>query len=186
MGDQECWRIAKDLGGYDIRNSLPEGTTLTPDPRPSDELYVHRFVNEVVQDREALENATSTQASAFFRRWALERWGGGEKYFSAAGPRLKTAILFDEETVTQLQSLAAHEFAGANPGKEAWHAAGSFWVEAELVQRDLNQGFLEWFRVGFWDLEDFWFNRDVAEPAVGGCWKLDVRFPRDWCYTWNY
>jgi len=58
-------------------------------------------------------------------------------------------------------------------------------VEAEPVQRDLNQGLLEWFRVGFKDLIDFWFGRYITEPAVSGCWKLDDRFPGDWCYTWN-
>jgi len=188
IGDRERWRTAEDLGGFYIRSSLPEGATVTPDPRPSDELYVHRFINEVVQDREALENATPTQASAFFRRWALERWDGGEKYFSAAGPRLKTAILFDEETVMQLQGLAAYEFAGENTREEAWGAAGGFWVkmvEAEPIERDLNQGLLEWFRVGFRDVLDFWFRREITEPAVSGCWKLDDRFPGDWCYTWN-
>ncbi|KAK3896444.1 hypothetical protein C8A05DRAFT_40024, partial [Staphylotrichum tortipilum] len=167
-GDQVCWWTAENLGSFDIRSSLPEGATLTPDPRPSDKLYVHRFVNEAVQDREALENATPTQACTFFRRWALERWDGEEKYFSAAGPRLKTVILFDDETVVQLQSLAAHEFAGENPGKEASDAGAGFWVkmvEAEPKQRDLNQGLLEWFRVGFWDLANFWFDRDITEPA---------------------
>jgi len=63
-------------------HSWPETEHITT-PRPSDERYVHRFVNEVVQDREALENATPTQACAFFRRWSLERWDIEEKHFSA-------------------------------------------------------------------------------------------------------
>ena len=43
-------------------------------------------------------------------------------------------------------------FANENPGKEASYAAGGFWVkivEAEPIERDLKQGLLEWFRVGF-------------------------------------
>jgi len=58
----------------------------------------------------------------------------------------------------QLQSLAAHEFAGENPGQEASGAAGGFWVkmvEAEPKQRNLNHGLLEWFQVGFGDHCDF-------------------------------
>ncbi len=98
-------------------NKLPEGVSTAADPRPSDEFYVRRFVNDVVEDREALQDATPAYTSAFFRRWALERWDGDEWRFLAAGPRLETAILFDEETVAHLQGLAEYDFtAGENPG----------------------------------------------------------------------
>ena len=191
VANRECRGVSEDL--VDLRDrckKLPEGASAAADPRPSDELYVRRFANDVVQDREALQDATPAQASAFFRRWALERWEGDEWRFSAAGPRLKTAILFDEETVAHLQGLAKYNFsAGGNSGKEAWMAAREFWVkmvEAEPKQRDLGQGLLEWFRVSFWDLEWFWFGRDWEEPACSGRWKFDQRFPGEWCYQWHY
>ena len=189
MADRECWRVTNDLETLRNQGRLPMGAPTTADPRPSDELYVRRFVNDVVQDRAALGEATPTQACAFFRRWALERWHGEEWRFSAAGPRLKTAILFDEETVAQLQGLVAHDFgAGEDPGGEARRVARENWVkmvESEPKQRDLSQGLLEWFRIGFGDIHDFWFSRYITEPSVSGCWKLDDQFPGEWRFTWN-
>ena len=191
MADWECRGVADGL--KDLRDRckrLPEGVSTAADPRPSDEFYVRRFVNDVVQDREALQDASPAQASAFFRRWALERWDGDEWRFSAAGPRLKTAMLFDEETVAHLQGLAEYDFTvGENPGLEAWTTSREFWVkmvEGEPKQRDLGEGLLEWYRVSFWDLDWFWFGRDREEPATSGGWKLDQRFPGEWCYQWNY
>ncbi len=190
LAAQECRWVADGLADLRTRgNRLPVGVATTADPRPSHELYVRRFVNDVVQDRAALDGATATQASVFFRRWARERWDGEEWAFSAAGPRLKTAMLFDEETVAQLQGLAAYEFGvGEDLGGEADRVAREYWVkmvESEPKERSLNEGLLEWFRVGFWDLEDFWFNRYINEPSVSGCWKPDDRFPGDWRYEWN-
>ena len=144
--DGECWRVTNDLETLRNQGRLPRGTPTTADPRPSDELYARRFVNDVVQDRAAHDKATPTQACAFFRRWALERWHREEWCFSAAGPRLKTAILFDEETVAQPQGLVAQDWcAGEDPGGEARRVAREYWVkmvESEPKQRDLNQGLL--------------------------------------------
>jgi hypothetical protein len=125
------------------------------------------------------------QVCAYFRQWALKRWHRDERYFSAATPRLKTAILFDEETVTQLQSMAERDLSGKN---ELWEAGREFWVkmiEAEPKLREganMDQGVTDCFRVRLEHLEQYWFDRDRSDPAYM-VWEVDQRFPGEWFFT---
>jgi hypothetical protein len=181
--DAEIARVAEDYERLRTRGQLPEGVAV--DRRPSDEFYVNRFVNEVVQDQEQLENAAVADVCAYFRRWALARWHMDERYFSAATPRLKTAILFDEETVTQLQGVGACRFAEKG---DVWKMGREFWVkmvEAEPKERggpNMNQGVTDCFRVRLQHLQLYWFDRDRSDPAYM-VWEVDERFPGEWFFT---
>jgi hypothetical protein len=181
--DAEIARVAEDYERLRMRGQLPEG--VAADPLPSEEFYVNRFVNEVVQDKEQLENAAVADVCAYFRRWALARWDMEERYFSAAGPRLKTAILFDEETVAQLQGVAAYGFAEEDDVRKV---GSEFWVkmvEAESKERggpNMNQGVTDCFRVRLKHLVLYWFDRDRSEPA-DMVWEVDERFPGEWFFT---
>jgi hypothetical protein len=176
---RECNYVTERLHRIQRNHSrgLPAGVPDTGDARPSDEFYIKGFVNEVVQDRAELEHAAVAQACAYFRRWSLARFKQEERYFSAASRRLKSAILFDAETVEHLQGLAARELAEDH---DVWVAGREFWVkmvEAEPEERHMRPGLTDCFRVEVGLLEDYWFERDRARPARGMLWKEDDRFP---------
>jgi hypothetical protein len=183
-GEGECRWVTERLQQQQrTRQKLPAGVPDTADARPSDEFYVHRFVTELVQDREQLNNATIPQACNFFRRWALARWQKEEKYMSASSPRLKSAILLDAEAVAHLQGLAARELVDRD---ELSEAGKEFWVkmvEAQPEPRDMLPGLSDYFRVELGLLEEYWFDRDYAHPAWKMAWRRDDRFPGEFFYN---
>ena len=182
-GEAECEWVTEKLQELQLHRRLPESVPNTADARPSDEFYINRFVTEVVQDKDELNNATIPEACAYFRRWSLARWPKEERYFTAASPRLKSAILFDAETIAQLQGLAAR---GLVNDREVSEAGKEFWVkmvEAEPEQRDMEPGLSDCFRVPLGLLEDYWFERDRSHPATEMLWETDERFPGELFFT---
>jgi hypothetical protein len=163
---------------------LPEGIAVTADPRPGDELY-ERFVADVVEDREGLEGATGRDGlRTYFKRWALERWDSDEALFSAASPRLKTAVVLDEETVAQLQGLKE---ALENEGEMAWYEVGKrFWVKmVEAVPEEragpgMNMGVVDVYCMQLGGIIEFYWQRDLRSPAYLSSWKQDEGVPGGW------
>ncbi|KAK8091859.1 hypothetical protein PG997_002220 [Apiospora hydei] len=84
----------------------PAKSTTKPDRRAEDEL-AKRFINDVLEDREALADDTVGQVSAYFGRWASARWKPKPMppnipvivYHSR---RLQSCILLDAETIEHL------------------------------------------------------------------------------------
>lgn len=183
IAEGECQSVTEHLQRLKLSNQLLEGKSDIADPRPSDKFYIKRFVTEVVQDKYELDSATIPQVCAYFRRWSLARWHKEERYFSAASPRLKSAILFDEETVAHLQGLAEHEFVDPLDvrvsGREFWVKM----VEAEPKKRNMRQDLTDCFRVKLELLEEYWFERDMHDPATEMLWKTDERFPGEWFFS---
>ncbi|KAH6617431.1 hypothetical protein F5144DRAFT_392328 [Chaetomium tenue] len=184
MARRECRGVTDRLQRLQRSRQLPAGVSTTGDARPSDEFYMKRFVTELVEDKAGLKHAAVPgEVCAYFRRWSLARFAKEEKYFSAASPRLKSAILFDEETVEHLQGLAAGELDGdpevSVAGKEFWVKA----VEAEPEKRNMRPGLSDCFRVPVGLLDEYWFERDRAHPAYEMLWKEDERFPGELLFT---
>ncbi|KAH6846949.1 hypothetical protein B0I37DRAFT_373934 [Chaetomium sp. MPI-CAGE-AT-0009] len=183
MARRECHGVTERLQRLQQSRQLPAGVPDTGDARPSDEFYIKRFVTELVQDRAELEGAAVPQVCAYFRRWSLARFDKEERYFSAASPRLKSAILLDAETVEHLQGLAGRDL---SDNQKMWVTGKEFWVkmvEAIPEQRDMRSGLTDCFRVVVGLLEDYWFERDRAHPAWKMLWKEDNRFPGELFYS---
>ncbi|KAK3291644.1 uncharacterized protein B0H64DRAFT_409644 [Chaetomium fimeti] len=175
--------VTGELQRLKLNRQLPEGMPDTADERPAEEYFVKRFNTELVQDKSELDGASIAQMCAYFRRWALTRWHKEEIYFTAASPRLKSAILFDAETVAHLQGLAARGLVG---DRDVYEAGKEFWVkmvEAEPEKRNMRPGLSDCFRVPVGLLEDYWFVRDARHPATEMMWKTDERFPGELFFT---
>lgn len=174
--------VTGQLKRMDDLGKLPEGIAPTADPRPGDELY-KRFVLDIVEDREGLEGVAGRDVCAYFKRWALEKWGREEWLFSAASPRLKTAMLLDEETVAHLQGLAE---ALEDRGKMTLYEVGNkFWVkmvEADPEERygpKMNMGWVDVYRLRLGRITGFYWDRDMKAPAYLP-WKQDEGVPGGW------
>ncbi|KAK8022432.1 hypothetical protein PG993_013199 [Apiospora rasikravindrae] len=147
-----------------------------PDRRAEDEL-AKRFVNDVLEDREVLADATVGEVSEHFRRWASARWKPmpmPPNFFSAyKSRRLKSCILLDAETIEQLQE--ATTLMNDSTVLELYPRLKQFWVkavEAEPQRRneddDGNGGSLwcDCYRVRIHELAQFWW--DGAYVALAG------------------
>ncbi|KAK4122292.1 hypothetical protein N657DRAFT_635080 [Parathielavia appendiculata] len=181
------YRYMRAVADAEIRSGVP--LLYLVDPRPSEEFYVNRFINDVLQDRERLENATVAEACAYFRRWALYCcwYGSEERYFSSAvGPRLKTAILFDDETAAQLQGVAKRRFFKGELNCVTVRSEHCVMlVEVEPKGRGgpgMDQGVTDCFRVRLVHLLRCWFDRDRKDPAYM-LWEVDERSSVEWFFT---
>jgi hypothetical protein len=180
--DAEVHMVTQQLQQMYDSGKLPEGISATADPRPGDELY-KRFVVDVVEDREGLEGTTGRDLCTYFKRWALERWDEGEAMFSAASPRLKTAVVLDEETVAQLRGV---EEALEGEGEMAWYEVGKrFWVkmvEAVPEEREgpsMNKGVVDIYCMQLGGIVNLYWDRDMRSPAYMS-WKQEEGVPGGW------
>lgn len=87
---------------------------------------------------------------------------------SAASPRLKSCIVLDAETIEQLKGIPDGLLDLSD--REIRPIGAKFWVkmaEAEPKSRSHTPRaeLVEIYRVRLVDLEQFWFMRDIREPA---------------------
>ncbi|KAK0753675.1 hypothetical protein B0T18DRAFT_397554 [Schizothecium vesticola] len=180
--DADVHVVTQQLQQMHDFGKLPEGISATADPKPGDELY-ERFVVDVVEDQEGLEGTTGTDLCTHFKRWALERWDKDEAIFSAASPRLKTALVLDEETVAQLQGV---KDSLENEGEMVWYEVGKrFWVKmVEAVPEErggprMNQGVVDVYCMQLVGIVNFYWDRDMRSPAYMS-WKQEEGVPGGW------
>ncbi|KAK8109607.1 hypothetical protein PG999_007744 [Apiospora kogelbergensis] len=158
----------------------PENMAETADRRIEDE-FERRLVNDVLEDRDLLDDATVDQARAYFLRWAQERFDifhppPTEQSQTPANfrfrdcepcsPRLFACILFDAETVEHLQ--------GVPEPAELYPQLRQFWVkmvEAQPVPRQssyyTNDGSMcDVYRVRLANLVGFWADTSDGNPET--------------------
>ncbi len=176
--DDEARHITSSIE-YKVKwSGWPERVPACTDTALFDE-FLKRYVNDVLQDRDALEGASVTECYAYFKRWAIDHWHLDPKYISAASPRLKSAILMDAETIDQLQNFP-EDIGDQMP----FAVASKFWVkmiEAEPRPRGGSRttewGMVDCYRVRVADLISFWFGRTWNEPA-NKTWQTDLQDPQ--------
>jgi hypothetical protein len=182
--DEEARSVTAALEKLDRWNDLPAGLPTTADTTLNEQ-FTQRFVNDVLQDHDVLDQAPIPQVCDYFRKWALAHWHQDPHTISAASSRLKSAILLDAETIDQLQDVPLEI-----PDEEIFSVGQQFWVkmvEAEPVPRlgwqDARDGMTSCYRVRLCDLIPFWFERNRRDPAhlADG---TDDRYPGT--YFWQY
>ncbi|KAK8073457.1 hypothetical protein PG994_004356 [Apiospora phragmitis] len=149
----------------------PEDFAQTADRRIEDEFY-KRFVNEVLEDRDVLSDASVDQIRAYFLPWAQERFaifhpraaarGGRFRDCDPGSPRLFACMLLDAETVEQLQG------APESPA-ELYPRLRDFWVKMVEAQPQPRVDFgdasmVDWYRVRLADLVTFWWDCSELNP----------------------
>ncbi|KAH7403158.1 hypothetical protein BKA64DRAFT_442504 [Cadophora sp. MPI-SDFR-AT-0126] len=138
---------------------MPETANSVPN-----EVLLERFVNDIVEDKETLDEATVRQVSDYFRRWTYAHWSGDPAHISAGSPRLKSCILLDAETLDQLQTTP--QFIPNAPSRsQGLELGGCFWVKiVEAFPRLRLTGMADCYRLLLGDLADFWFRRTWLDP----------------------
>ncbi|KAK4446810.1 hypothetical protein QBC34DRAFT_427862 [Podospora aff. communis PSN243] len=182
--DAERYMVTQQLLQMRGWGKLPDGIDEVADPMPGHELF-ERFVVDVVEDREVLEGMAGRELCAYFKRWSLMKWHMEEMDFLAASPRLKTAVVFDEETVMQLQGV-----------KEALEKEGElvsslpelgrkFWVKmVEAVPEErggpgMNLDVVDVYCMRLGGIGKLYWDRASRSPAYLP-WKKDEGVPGGW------
>lgn len=119
------------------------------DEEPTTE-FLRRYENDIIEDRENLEDASIATVRAYFRAWVSERkrepYCGNIRFFSC--------IVLDTETLSQL-SLVPEAFDGGS-GTQAGEP--QYWVKMVDLDNELTP---DSFRVRLywsdWTLVDYWF-----------------------------
>lgn len=144
----------------------PEGYPTEADDFINKEFF-KRFVNDPMEDAEALDGATTAKICNYFKEWALARWHMEPYMISAASPRLKSCIVLDAETIEQLKGMPEDLLAVSHD--EITSIGAKFWVKmAEVEPQPRSHAPAELadiYRVHLIDLEQFWFIRDIREPS---------------------
>ncbi|KAL2065073.1 hypothetical protein VTL71DRAFT_4213 [Oculimacula yallundae] len=151
-------------GNYEFKFYWPEGMPETADSTPN-EVLLGRFINDIVEDKESLNEATVPQVSEYFKHWAYSHWNGVPAHISAGSPRLKSCILLDAETLDHLQ--IAHEAILNSPSTaRGFNLGGEFWVKIvdSFPQPRYPSGLADCYRLRLGDLVDFWFGRTWSDP----------------------
>ncbi|KAG4416540.1 hypothetical protein IFR04_010334 [Cadophora malorum] len=148
---------------YEYKFDWPEGMPETVNSTPND-CFLERFINDIVEDKDALNDATVPWVSDYFKRWAYAHWQGDPLHISAGSPRLKSCILLDAETLDQLQN-AQQSTPGALSSSESFELGGRFWVKiVEAFPLPGVMGGADCYRLRLGDLADFWFKRTWLDP----------------------
>ncbi|KAL5327256.1 hypothetical protein ACEPPN_004950 [Leptodophora sp. 'Broadleaf-Isolate-01'] len=148
---------------YEFRFHWPEEMPETANSIPN-EVFLGRFANDIVEDKETLNEATVPQVSEYFKRWAYAHWHKDPLHISAGSPRLKSCILLDAETLDQLQN-AHKSIPNAPSTSQGFELGGRFWVKiVEAFPQPRLTGMADCYRLRLGDLVDFWFRRMWLYP----------------------
>ncbi|KAG8674176.1 hypothetical protein FPOAC1_000139 [Fusarium poae] len=153
--DDEANNVKENIMYCKDNSAILDHIPVEVDMRPNEE-FLRRFENDILEDKEALENASSAAVRAYFKKWISSKRGTaliGDMRFAAC-------VMLDAET---LEQFAAVPEGFPRDTQEGYRS--SYWLK--LVDTDPNPDEAVRVRVyGHDDLMKYWFDRNFRQRPM--------------------